>query len=89
MIFWGTFFPLISEAAGAERSVGPPWFNRMTTPLALVLVLLMGIGPVVAWRRITLAGLRRALRRAGGPGRGRARRACWRSPTPPRASRRW
>ena len=33
----------------------------MTTPLALVLVLLLGIGPVVAWRRITLAGLRRAL----------------------------
>jgi cytochrome c-type biogenesis protein CcmF len=61
MIFWGTFFPLISEAAGAERSVGPPWFNRMTTPLALALVLLMGIGPVVAWRKITLAGLRRAL----------------------------
>jgi cytochrome c-type biogenesis protein CcmF len=61
VIFWGTFFPLISEAAGAERSVGPPWFNRMTTPLALALVLLMGIGPVVAWRKITLAGLRRAL----------------------------
>ena len=61
VIFWGTFFPLISEAAGAERSVGPPWFNRMTTPLALVLVLLLGIGPVLAWRRVTLAGLRRAL----------------------------
>jgi len=61
VIFWGTFFPLISEAAGAERSVGPPWFNRMTTPLALALVLLAGVGPVVAWRRVTLAGLRRVL----------------------------
>ena len=61
VIFWGTFFPLISEAVtGTEASVGPPWFNRLTTPLALVLVLLMGIGPVVAWRRITPAGLRRA-----------------------------
>ncbi len=62
VIFWGTFFPLISEAlTGTESSVGPPWFNRLTTPLALVLVLLSAIGPVVAWRRISPAGLRRAL----------------------------
>ncbi len=61
VIFWGTFFPLISEAVtGTEASVGPPWFNRYTTPLALVLVLLAGVGPVVAWRRVTLANLRRA-----------------------------
>ena len=60
-IFWGTFFPLISEAiTGTEASVGPPWFNRVTTPLALLLVLLMGIGPVIAWRRITPARLRKA-----------------------------
>jgi len=60
VIFWGTFFPLISEAiSGTKASVGPPWFNRLTTPLALVLVLLMGIGPVLAWRRITPSGLRR------------------------------
>jgi cytochrome c-type biogenesis protein CcmF len=60
VIFWGTFFPLISEAVtGTQASVGPPWFNRLTTPLALVLVLLAGVGPVLAWRRITLAGLRR------------------------------
>ena len=61
VIFWGTFFPLISEAiTGTKASVGPPWFNRLTTPLALVLVLLMGIGPVIAWRRITPSRLRRA-----------------------------
>ena len=61
VIFWGTFFPLISEAVtGTESSVGPPWFNRYVTPLALVLVLLSGIGPVVAWRRATPANLRRA-----------------------------
>jgi cytochrome c-type biogenesis protein CcmF len=61
VIFWGTFYPLISEAVGAERKVGPPFFNLVTTPLALVLVLLSAIGPVVAWRRISPAGLRRAL----------------------------
>src|SRR3954464_5939833 len=62
VIFWGTFFPLISEAlTGQKESVGPPWFNNLTTPLALVLVLLAGIGPVLAWRRVTPAALWRAL----------------------------
>ena len=60
VIFWGTYFPLISEAlTGREASVGPPWFDRYTVPLALVLVLLSGIGPVIAWRRATLANARR------------------------------
>ena len=62
VIFWGTFFPLISDAlSGEEASVGPPWFSRYTTPLALVLVLLAAIGPVLAWRRVTWANLRRAV----------------------------
>src|SRR6266540_3351100 len=39
VIFWGTFFPLISEAiSGHKESVGPPWFDRYIVPLALVLV---------------------------------------------------
>jgi cytochrome c-type biogenesis protein CcmF len=60
VIFWGTYFPLISEAlTGREASVGPPWFDRYTVPLALILVLLSGIGPVIAWRRATLANARR------------------------------
>jgi cytochrome c-type biogenesis protein CcmF len=62
VIMWGTFFPLISEAiTGTQASVGPPWFNRLVTPLALVLVLLTGIGPVLAWRRFTPAALWRVL----------------------------
>jgi cytochrome c-type biogenesis protein CcmF len=62
VIFWGTYFPLISEAlTGKESSVGPPWFDRYTVPLTLVLVLLSGIGPVIAWRRATLANARRNL----------------------------
>jgi cytochrome c-type biogenesis protein CcmF len=60
VIFWGTYFPLISEAVtGQEASVGPPWFDRYTVPLALILVLLSGIGPVIAWRRATLSNARR------------------------------
>jgi cytochrome c-type biogenesis protein CcmF len=63
VIFWGTFFPLISEAlTGQKDSLGPPWFDDYTTPLALVLVLLTGVGPVLAWRRVTWSGLRRTLR---------------------------
>ena len=62
VIFWGTFFPLISEAlTGNEASVGPPWFDRYIVPLSLILVLLSGIGPVIAWRRATASNLRRNL----------------------------
>src|SRR3954451_14177289 len=46
VVAFGTFFPLISEAwTGDGPSVGPPWFDRYTVPLVLVLVLLSGIGP--------------------------------------------
>ena len=63
VIFWGTYFPLISEAlTGNESAVGPPWFDRYTVPLALVLVLLSGIGPLLAWRRASLANALRNLR---------------------------
>jgi cytochrome c-type biogenesis protein CcmF len=62
VIFWGTWFPKISEAVtGQAASVGLPWFDRYTVPLALILVLLSGIGPVIAWRRSTWAGVRRNL----------------------------
>jgi cytochrome c-type biogenesis protein CcmF len=62
VIFWGTFFPLISEAlTGEQRSFGPPVFDRYTVPLALLLVLLSGVGPVIAWRRATPLNLRRNL----------------------------
>src|SRR5206468_12858476 len=63
VIFWGTFFPLISEAVtGTKASVGPPWFNRYAVPLALVLVLLTAVGPMLAWTRTTPARLARVLR---------------------------
>jgi cytochrome c-type biogenesis protein CcmF len=61
VVFWGTFFPLIAETlTGDRKNVGPPWFDRYTVPLALMLALLSGIGPAVAWRRATWANLRRA-----------------------------
>jgi cytochrome c-type biogenesis protein CcmF len=59
-IFWGTFFPLISELfTGEKASLAAPWFDRYTTPLAILLVLFTGIGPLLAWRRISWDSARR------------------------------
>ncbi len=53
-ILWGTFFPLISELfTGTKSSLAAPWFDRYTTPLAILLVLFTGIGPLLAWRRVS------------------------------------
>jgi cytochrome c-type biogenesis protein CcmF len=59
-IFWGTFFPLISELfTGDKASLAAPWFDRYTTPLAILLVLFTGIGPLLAWRRVSWAAAKR------------------------------
>jgi cytochrome c-type biogenesis protein CcmF len=59
-IFLGTVFPLISEAlAGVQVSVGAPYFNTVIVPLFLFVVFLMGVGPMIAWRRASLDNLRR------------------------------
>ncbi|HEX8204589.1 MAG TPA: cytochrome c-type biogenesis CcmF C-terminal domain-containing protein [Solirubrobacteraceae bacterium] len=61
LVFWGTMLPVITEAlAGDRRTVGPPWYDRYTVPLVLILVLLSGIGPVIAWRRATWKNVRRS-----------------------------
>jgi cytochrome c-type biogenesis protein CcmF len=60
VIFWVTMFPLISQAiTGTKVSVGPPAFQPFVVPLALILVLLSGVGPLIAWRKATAANLRR------------------------------
>jgi cytochrome c-type biogenesis protein CcmF len=60
-VFWGTVFPVLSEwVRGVKITVGPPFFNRVNAPLGLVLLVLMGIGPVIAWRRATPRNLWRA-----------------------------
>jgi len=63
IIFWGTFFPLISELfTGDKASLAAPWFDRYTTPLAILLVLFTGIGPLLAWRRVSWDSARRVFR---------------------------
>ncbi|MDP5181803.1 cytochrome c-type biogenesis CcmF C-terminal domain-containing protein [Blastococcus sp. BMG 814] len=61
-ILLGTTFPILLEAVTGDRtSVGPPYFNRMTVPLALLVVLLMGVGPLLPWGRAHVGRLGRVL----------------------------
>ncbi len=60
-VFWGTVFPVLSEwVRGVKITVGPPFFNRVNAPLGIALLFLMGVGPVIAWRRATPQNLWRA-----------------------------
>ena len=59
-VLWGTLFPVISEwVAGNKISVGPPFFNKVNVPIALFLLLLTGVGPLLAWRRTSFDSLKR------------------------------
>jgi cytochrome c-type biogenesis protein CcmF len=59
-VLWGTLFPIITEAVRGEKiTVGPPFFNAVNIPLGLLLLLLTGIGPLIAWRRASIANLQR------------------------------
>ena len=59
-VFFGTVFPLLSEAVrGVKVSVGAPFFNQVNVPLFLSLMFLMGVGPLIAWRRASLDNLKR------------------------------
>ncbi len=59
---WGTLFPLISAfIRGQTMTVGPPFYNQVMAPLIAVLVVAMGVGPLLAWRRTSRAALWRNL----------------------------
>lgn len=60
-VLWGTLFPIISEAFTDEKiSVDKPFFDGVNIPIGLGLLLLTGIGPLIAWRRSSFDSLRRA-----------------------------
>jgi cytochrome c-type biogenesis protein CcmF len=60
-VLWGVVYPLISEAVRGEPvTVGPPYYNFFLKAFGLPLLLLMGIGPVIAWRRSSLGLLARS-----------------------------
>ena len=62
VIFWGTFFPLISEAVtGVSSSLAAPWFADYVAPLGVLLVLFTGIGPLFAWGQLSASAALRVM----------------------------
>lgn len=60
-VFWGTIFPIISEAVrGVKLTVGPPFFNQVNLPFAMALLALTGICPLIAWRKASKRNLIRS-----------------------------
>jgi cytochrome c-type biogenesis protein CcmF len=51
IVLIGTLYPLAAEAMGDKISVGPPYFNKATAPIALLLMLALLLGPILRWRR--------------------------------------
>jgi cytochrome c-type biogenesis protein CcmF len=61
-ILWGVVYPLVSEALRGETvSVSGPYYNFFLRVFGLPLLALMGLGPLVAWRRASLRSLARTL----------------------------
>ncbi len=59
-VLWGTLFPVLSEyVQGSKVTMGPPFYNRVMVPIGLGLILLTGVGPLLAWRSTSLRALRR------------------------------
>ena len=59
-VLWGTLFPVLSEwVQGHKVTVGPPFFNRVNVPVALLLLLLTAVGPLLAWRKTSFESLKR------------------------------
>ena len=51
VVLIGTLYPLAAEAVGDKISVGPPYFNKATVPIAVLLMLALLVGPLLRWRR--------------------------------------
>ena len=58
-VLFATMFPTLSEAVTGQRiTVAAPFFNQWMVPIGLVMLLLTGIGPLLAWRRSTVENLK-------------------------------
>ena len=61
IVLIGTLYPLVAESLGAKVSVGPPYFNPMTAVFVVPMLVVMGIGPLLRWRRDSFARVARVL----------------------------
>lgn len=61
-VFWGTVYPLISEVFTNQKvTVGPPFYNQVTGPQFMGLLFLMGVAPLLAWRKASTQQLGRLM----------------------------
>ena len=59
-VLFGTLFPVLSEyVQGSKVTMGAPFFNRVAVPIGLFLLLLTGVGPLLAWRATSFRSIRR------------------------------
>ena len=59
---WGTVYPLFARLGGGEEiTIARPFYDQVNGPLLLALIFLMGVGPLLPWRRANWASLRRSL----------------------------
>lgn len=59
-VFWGTIFPLVSEAVrGTKVTVGMPFFNKVEAPILLSMMFIMAVCPLLAWQKSSLKNLRK------------------------------
>jgi cytochrome c-type biogenesis protein CcmF len=61
VVILGTLFPLVAEAfKGVKVTVGAPFFNKMSIPICVALLFLMGVGPSLPWKSATDAQVKKA-----------------------------
>src|SRR5207247_2657273 len=59
-VLWGTLFPILSDwVQGHKITVGPPFFNRVMIPVALLVLLLTAVGPLLCWGKTSVDSLKR------------------------------
>ena len=62
-IFWGEIWPIIAQIVnGTQQTMGRPYYDFFLRIFGIPLLLLMGIGPLVAWRRTSSRALLKTLR---------------------------
>jgi len=60
-VLWGTLFPVVMEKlTGEKETIDAPYYNHVKVPIALFLIFLTGVGPLVAWRKSSLASLKKS-----------------------------
>jgi len=59
-VFLGTLYPLLMDAVnGTKVTVGSPYYNKIFVPVVLMILLLMGVGPLIAWRKASMENIRK------------------------------